>query len=340
MTVNATICVLSLAAWVLLIAFHIETDFAHYHEKFQSFMLFPRVDGLSFGPNSFALSIHAAVIWSVAAWIKECENKKSSTFKVNRFMLVSLVLLSADVLSTSRLMIGTFFSLAILLSSLKKSNLAWRLTLLKQACRITVIFLLPTIIILTIWVVMPLQWTNQGIFWNTAWTPYFHQNYAAIGMFLKHPLIGIGLGNFKHQIKYFLSPQHMDMLRIYESPETLVILEPHCTYTAWAAETGLVGLLALVFFAAIFIRKLKFIPHATKKLEEGLILKSILAGFVLQGFFNSLLFDRSFWLVLGIAAGFLRNISGRTFSTKNSGGSVLPFGGPNVPPACRPLVLH
>jgi putative inorganic carbon (HCO3(-)) transporter len=120
---------------------------------------------------------------------------------------------------------------------------------------------------------------------------------AAVSMFLEHPLLGVGYGNYK-----FLSAD----LVPGALPGTL---EAHNLYLELLAETGLVGFLSIgALLGAFFFLSLKAV-HKQDPLSRiiafgvcGAIITTLIHGTVDYLFDASPQFGALFWMVLGIGS--------------------------------------
>jgi putative inorganic carbon (HCO3(-)) transporter len=122
---------------------------------------------------------------------------------------------------------------------------------------------------------------------------------AAVSMFYDHPILGVGLGNF--ELHY---PAYSVAVGIRPSGAQR---SAHSLYVEVAAETGLVGLVALAIVLWIMFRNL-FQAHndlaaAGKQQEADMVsaLMVAMAGYMLAAAFLHDAFPRYFWLLFGIA---------------------------------------
>lgn len=125
------------------------------------------------------------------------------------------------------------------------------------------------------------------------------ENLAAGQMFLDHPLIGVGLGNYPVRYQDYSQQLMLDSRSTERSP--------HSLYLEIAAETGIVGLLALGIILWVPIRcildarrslrdpKLAEIRGMADAIAIGLL------GYLVGSFFLHATHMRYFWLLAGIA---------------------------------------
>ena len=120
---------------------------------------------------------------------------------------------------------------------------------------------------------------------TTAWK-------VGLRMIQAHPLMGVGLGNFKP-----LMPRYAD-------PGTKVSTIAHNTYVELAAETGLPSL--LVFLAILFfsLRTLERVRRAALRSGQALLWQAVLGiqaglvGYAVASFFVSAEYQKLFWLMV------------------------------------------
>lgn len=119
---------------------------------------------------------------------------------------------------------------------------------------------------------------------------------AGLRMVARHPLMGIGLDNFKAVLPAYLEPgQNIDFIA-------------HNTYVQMAAEMGLPGLLAFIWILAVTFRSLARSRRRASEADSTLIhcvtsgLFAGLAGFGVAIFFLSAQFLKSFWFVVFVSA--------------------------------------
>lgn len=115
---------------------------------------------------------------------------------------------------------------------------------------------------------------------------------AGLRMITQHPLMGIGLDNFKAEVPDYLEPgQDIDFIA-------------HNTYVQMAAEMGLPGLLAFLWILVVTFRSLARSRRRAAEADSTFIhcmasgLFAGLAGFAIAMFFLSAEFLKSFWFVV------------------------------------------
>jgi O-antigen ligase len=111
-------------------------------------------------------------------------------------------------------------------------------------------------------------------------------------MIANHPLLGVGLGNFKP-----LMPQYAD-------PRTSVDTVAHNTYIEVAAELGLPGLVVFIGFLFFSYRSLEKVRKRARiagrefPYYAALGLQSGFVGYMVGAFFMSAEYQKLFWLVI------------------------------------------
>lgn len=122
---------------------------------------------------------------------------------------------------------------------------------------------------------------------------------AGWGMFVDHPLTGVGLGNYSGRYQEYARSLGIEVKRVDR--------EPHNMFLEVAAETGLPGLAAFgamvggAFWALAAARRRW--RAASREAEAGLAyaIGVALVGWLATSAFLHLDFARPFWLLLGIA---------------------------------------
>ena len=79
---------------------------------------------------------------------------------------------------------------------------------------------------------------------------------AALSMFLSHPLLGVGLGNFAVLVPYYTNSFFY---------AHIISTDTHNFILQIMAELGFIGLFSIVIFLAIVLKYLKF-KHSNKSL--------------------------------------------------------------------------
>jgi O-antigen ligase len=126
---------------------------------------------------------------------------------------------------------------------------------------------------------------------------------AGIDMFERHPLLGVGLGNFGHEYWSEYGGKQL----------TPTVYAPHSIYIQALSETGLVGVIPLLVVWVLFLRvnadtrrRLRALNLANRKsleyrLSVGLDLA--FAGYMVSGAFLTVLFYPHLWYLLGMCVG-------------------------------------
>ncbi|MSR77487.1 MAG: O-antigen ligase family protein [Candidatus Omnitrophica bacterium] len=309
--IQTLIALLSLISW--LIHFAGIPSIMVIARKEYSTLLPPRIKGFCFSPNSFALQTHIAIIFAFAFWLEKRDGlEQTERTDKDRWTFPSLIGLTlANILCVSRLILGTLISVCAILRRAKEP---WCSPLRKGI--IASLFLLGIAAWpLTLWTVMPVKIHHEvkgddsflSLQWNSSRNFYFLNAKASLQMVLDHPWFGVGIGNFRPQLINYFPHYKIDSHKLYGGPGRLSHHLPHQFYGGWAAQTGIVGLAAMLFFLGGFLRKsLNAVEKSGDYVTQAIWATAI--GFMVQGFLNDLIFERSFWLFLAIAVSWLRTL--------------------------------
>lgn len=120
--------------------------------------------------------------------------------------------------------------------------------------------------------------------------------YAGIKVFAEHPLVGVGLGNFKHT---------MDMMGI-NVPHGGYIA--HDVYIEYAAEMGILGLLLFLGILVSAYRSLGKVRTEARRRNDAFFfavtsgMQTGLIGFCVASLFLSAEYQKTFWIVIFLSA--------------------------------------
>ena len=124
-------------------------------------------------------------------------------------------------------------------------------------------------------------------------TPYFALKETAVLFFESDPLVGIGPGNFSKRVKAAKAEQHY--------PAHLPNYDPHSAYFGALAETGILGLLSVIFLLMVALSSIGVIPNEVMK---GCLLVWLLL-FTIEGFNTDIMNFRHYWIQFGLLAGMM-----------------------------------
>lgn len=154
----------------------------------------------------------------------------------------------------------------------------------------TLFYIILTITTLFIWV-FPIESYQFKI--NTQHNIYYLLSEASVKIWKDHPFFGIGLGRYNSKVdEYFNWEEARISLPDPDNP-AWKRKDPHSTYFGWAAETGILGLSAILIF---FMCHLIFAYRA----DETKILSSGVIAFLIAGLSLDIVTLRHFWFLLGI----------------------------------------
>ena len=121
-------------------------------------------------------------------------------------------------------------------------------------------------------------------------TTYYRLKKVAIEMVMDHPLIGVGLGGFNDEIRKYKKDGKL--------PDIFPAMDPHCMILGKTAQTGLVGLIALIILWWKVIRKalnMSFEARDNYYQTISWAIFSSLVGFVIQSIDMDIMNFRFLW---------------------------------------------
>lgn len=123
---------------------------------------------------------------------------------------------------------------------------------------------------------------------------YFALKKVSIKIAEKHPLMGVGSGNYGQELN--------EMKLRAEFPKHIPLYDPHSTYFGMAAENGIPVLILLLLALAVLLTRL----FKNKELFSHYRILALYAGLpllLLTAISADILNYRHFWVLLGIASG-------------------------------------
>jgi hypothetical protein len=126
-------------------------------------------------------------------------------------------------------------------------------------------------------------------------TAYYRFKMVAIEMILDHPLIGVGLGGFNDEIRRYKKEGKL--------PDIFPAMDPHCMILGKTAQTGLIGLIALIFLWSKAIRKALNMSFTAKSNYYQIIswaMFSSLVGYVIQSIDMDIMNFRYLWFLFAL----------------------------------------
>jgi O-antigen ligase len=152
---------------------------------------------------------------------------------------------------------------------------------------------------------------------------------AGIAMAMANPVFGVGVGNFKRNVPYFV--------RNYDKALSNIA---HNTYVSYAAELGLPGLIAFLAILIGSLRSLERIRTASLHPSSSPELRAAASGvqvglvsYIVAAFFVSAEYQKFFWLVTFVGACLPRFVSDagvEPIAEPENGGSEPAAGPPPV----------
>jgi hypothetical protein len=126
-------------------------------------------------------------------------------------------------------------------------------------------------------------------------TTYYRLKRVAKEMILDHPLIGVGLGGFNNEIRRYKKEGKL--------PDIFPAMDPHCMILGRTAQTGLIGLIALVFLWSKAIRKALNMSFTAKSNYFQILswaMFSSMVGFVIQSIDMDIMNFRFLWFLFAL----------------------------------------
>ena len=126
-------------------------------------------------------------------------------------------------------------------------------------------------------------------------TTYYRLKRDAIEMIFGHPLIGVGIGGFNDEIRRQKKEGKL--------PDILPVMDPHCMILGKAAQTGLLGLIALIILWWKVIRKALNMSSVARDNYYQIIswaIFSSLVGFVIQSIDMDIMNFRFLWFLFAL----------------------------------------
>jgi hypothetical protein len=126
-------------------------------------------------------------------------------------------------------------------------------------------------------------------------TTYYRLKRVAMEMILDHPIIGVGLGVFDDETRRYKREGRL--------PGIFPAMDPHCMILGKAAQTGLVGLLALIILWSKAIRKALNMSFVAKDNYFQIIswaIFSSLVGFIIQSIDMDIMNFRFLWFLIAL----------------------------------------
>ena len=126
-------------------------------------------------------------------------------------------------------------------------------------------------------------------------TTYYRLKKVAIEMVMDHPLIGVGLGGFNDEIRKYKKDGKL--------PDIFPAMDPHCMILGKTAQTGLVGLIALIILWWKVIRKalnMSFEARDNYYQTISWAIFSSLVGFVIQSIDMDIMNFRFLWFLFAL----------------------------------------
>ena len=271
---------------------------------------FPRITSTFIGPNTLLTYLHVSLVFAIILLLFEDGLKK----KLFILACIFVILLTAF-FTGSRRFTGLLLSLFLILHFYGKGKF---MRALKRVTFLGFLFFLIISIVTTIWVVFPVKVTkveaDKTISLRAQYSYSLHllQVVTAMNMIENHPFIGVGFGTYLRHFKENVDWEWVKSSFGFEAypgydkavEKKTLAFDPHSAILGTLAETGLIGLLGLLYF---FLKYFKTLLGRFKRNEElsferilsGCILAGFI-GFLLNGLFTDILSMRYFWFMMAL----------------------------------------
>lgn len=280
--------------------------FIYYTDVEKTFTVFPRLQATFYTPNMMLTYLHASIVFAIAYLFMDIRQK-------GLFVLIILMFIEAF-FTASRRFAGLLFTVFLILRRFSTSII---ITWLKRAVLILFIAFSILSLVTTIWQFFPVRLlaTKPGISINSKLSMHLFPQVVSLRMFAKHPLIGIGVGNYNLVFRNFYPPEKeipkydLDIRGLADGVrEKRYAQDPHSLYLGVLAETGLAGFAALMLF---FIGLYTFIFNSMKYAREAVdkniiyIFACGVAGFLFNGLTIDILTMRHLWFLVALTVAFI-----------------------------------
>ena len=287
---------------------------ATYYPRYSSIVPFPRINATLRDMSMLASYLHIGVLLALGMFLAHhevCPSQGRVESNAKHQWLFPLALFIAGIVffTGSRNMFGLAVSIYLLAFCVKKYGEMIRSVLLVMTVSLGIV-----VIAVTVWCIYPakiyFEAGSKKIISeiNLAPSSYFVLFEAAVKMVKDQPLTGVGLDMYnKKLVDYMDWEKNQETYAAHGMEYYKTGHDPHSAYLGYAAETGLLGLGAMVAMFFCLLRRLaRSVKLSNDKFWQILLWSflAIFAGFLVNGFYSDIIKTRHFWFVagLGIAA--------------------------------------
>lgn len=271
---------------------------------------FPRICSTFVISNMFFAYLHVSFVFAIILFLLEPSLKKKTFLS-----LCIIIILISSFFSGSRRFAGLLLSIFLLFYLYGKGRLAY---IFKYITFFGFLVFLIAYIATSIWVIFPIQMKKDAslktlsLTVESSYSLHLLSPVVSINMIKKHPIIGVGLGTYNKHFGDYVDWEWVKSnfgLRAYPGyiksiEERTLNFDPHSLYLGTFAETGLLGLMGLIYFL------IKYLGLLLKRIEEPgyFNLSKIVSGCIVSGYIGFLLSAmtidilsmRHFWFMLAI----------------------------------------
>jgi len=261
-------------------------------------------------PAMLTMYLHVSIVFGFVLANTEKNNRE----RLFGYLVVGVCFVAA-ILTKTRCNAGIALTVFLALAYMAKENIY--LLILRYLSFIYAVILMVMVIVLTVWWVFPVKLQRNPaeqtvtVKLNTAYQVYFIQHLMETKIIKDYPWTGVGLGmsNAKavDYIKYPEVEKSFRMLYPDLSEDQVnkykISIDPHSLYLGLGAETGFLGLGALLFFIfkmlALFFKKIKQEKNSDSRYICGVFLAGLL-GFLFNSLYVDMLSIRAFWFMIAM----------------------------------------
>jgi len=299
----------------------LSSQFAQFSPLDKTFTFFPRAKATFYSPNMLLTYLHVSIVLGIVYFYKLSRKLPIRSLKASSVLGFIIFTFLGAFSTLSRRFSGLLLSLLLILRRFSQKN---TLRYLKYAIAAAFVVFLILGFLTTKWQIFPVKFRtaeNRKVQFsvNTKFSHHLLPQKVSLRMFIKHPIVGIGIGNYNLKFANFYSEEEitsgyeLKFLGRIGVGRTGAIgkkyaYDPHSLYMGTLAEQGALGFFALIFFFGVFYYRVylkkKDLEYAeTRNIAH--ILTAGLTGFLLNGFTTDILTMRHLWFLMALTFSFI-----------------------------------